>query len=334
MKKTANKEIFESIQGELRKRLQDETFSNDNRLYFNVGDENSVPELDISIPKLRNKYNNLKKDWRKRVDRAKNGSGLRVEAEAVWFQILHPVMSDAHSTLDDLASQAQDTSFVQDHDETGNWSEAESDNEAMEDEEEIDEHVEQNSEDDETESEVNVSATAKDVSGGKNLEKKKKNLVIRPHEKRNKHRSQTQALGNLASGVNKMAEMQSKRLKLQEESENSRRAERESYLQFRREEAERNRQHELKLAEMYMRILAAPASAYQPPTSQPNYSTMMPDHQNQPSAWPNAHHSLPSSPRSLYTPPQVRQSQSDGSFTPTYDTNPRPDQDPWNPASE
>ena len=40
LEKTADKEIFESIQGELRKRLQDGTFSNDNRLYFNQKGKN------------------------------------------------------------------------------------------------------------------------------------------------------------------------------------------------------------------------------------------------------------------------------------------------------
>ena len=114
LKKPANKEVFETIQEELKIKLQDDEFLKFNQLYSDVGDDSPLSALDISIPKLRNKYNNLKKDWRKRVDRAKNGSGLRVEAEATWFQILHQVMSDAHSTLDDLASQATDTSFVQD----------------------------------------------------------------------------------------------------------------------------------------------------------------------------------------------------------------------------
>ena len=94
--------------------MLDGEFLKFSQLYSDVGDDSPLSALDISIPKLRNKYNNLKKDWMKRVDRAKNGSGLRVEAEATWFQILHQVMSDAHSTLDDLASQATDTSFVQD----------------------------------------------------------------------------------------------------------------------------------------------------------------------------------------------------------------------------
>ena len=65
---------------------------------------------------------------------AKNGSGLRLEAEAMWFQILQPVMTDAHSTLDDLASGPKDTSFVQYQDDSLSGTDDESDeNESSED---------------------------------------------------------------------------------------------------------------------------------------------------------------------------------------------------------
>ena len=53
-------------------------------------------------------------------------------------------------------------------------------------------------------------------------------------------------MGNLASGANKMAELQVKRLKLQEESEKERRKEREN----------------LKLAKMYMQILGMPQNSF------------------------------------------------------------------------
>ena len=53
-------------------------------------------------------------------------------------------------------------------------------------------------------------------------------------------------MGNLASGVNKMAELQVKRLKLQEESEKERRKERENF----------------KLAKMYMQILGMPQNSF------------------------------------------------------------------------
>ena len=67
--------------------LEDPEFVKENELYNNVEVEGKP--LDIEIPKLRNKYNNLKKGWRAMVDRAKNGSGLHVERQPKWFQILH-----------------------------------------------------------------------------------------------------------------------------------------------------------------------------------------------------------------------------------------------------
>ena len=61
----------------------------------------------------------------------------------------------------------------------------------------------------------------------------------------------------LLASVNKMIELQAKRLKLQGQSEKEQRKERES-LKYRREEAERNRQHELQLTKMYMQMLGMP----------------------------------------------------------------------------
>ena len=103
LKKQANKEVFEGIQSQLKISLNDPEF-------YDEDFEDS--ELDISIPKLRNKYNNLKRAWRATVDRAKSGSGLHVEKEPNWFQILHPVLSDTNSNLDDVSSGPQDTSLL------------------------------------------------------------------------------------------------------------------------------------------------------------------------------------------------------------------------------
>ena len=366
LKKTANKEVFESIQLEFTKRLSDEKFADENRLFNDdIDDGTQLPELDLTISKLRNKYNNLKKEWRKRVDRAKIGSGLRVEAEAVWFQIIHPVLTDAHSTLDDLASQAEDLSFVQE-DSLVSESEVDSTGEGDGTSEDEDDGGERDAEvscskDDKGESEEmaerekgereeseETAEREKEKSEGKSKQKKKGGkLTIRPHEKRTAPRSQTQALGNLATGVSRMADMQAKRLKLQEESENFRRAERESLLEFRREEAEKNRQHELTLAGMYMRILAQPATApATPPAANqqyPHYALVPPDQH-----WPNHLVNTPAnSPPALYTPPQVRQNQGSRSnedvdverlssgYLPTYrprNGNQSNESNPWVPS--
>ena len=74
-------------------------------------------------------------------------------------------------------------------------------------------------------------------------------------------------IANASDG--KMAELQAKRLKPQEESEKERRKERKNLLKFHREEAGRKKQHELPLAKMYMEILGISQSSFaqQPPVS-------------------------------------------------------------------
>ena len=65
----------------------------------------------------------------------------------------------------------------------------------------------------------------------------KRKIVIKPHEKRNVSRSQLQALSQLAAGVNKLAEINAKRMKLEQEG-------RKALPKFRRDKAAKNRDHE------------------------------------------------------------------------------------------
>ena len=109
LKKAANREVFESIMENFNVSLADSEFVEQNREFF---PEETAMELDVSIPKLRTKYNNMKKQWRAIVDRAKVGSGLNVEREPKWFQVLHPVLSDTNSNLDDVSSGPADTSLL------------------------------------------------------------------------------------------------------------------------------------------------------------------------------------------------------------------------------
>ena len=78
MKKQANKEVFQSILENFRISLADLDFIDENKEFFS---EESDLDLQLSIEKLRTKYNNIKKRWRAIVDRAKVGSGLNVARE-------------------------------------------------------------------------------------------------------------------------------------------------------------------------------------------------------------------------------------------------------------
>jgi len=94
----------------------------------------------------------------------------------------------------------------------------------------------------------------------------RKKIVSKPHEKRGVARSQLQAIGQLASGVNKLADVNAKRMKIEEKD-------REALLNFRKEEAEKTRQHEKDMAELYlnmMHIQRQPTPSYHP-TFIPNF---------------------------------------------------------------
>ena len=187
-------------------------------------------------------------------------------------------MSDKNAGLEDISSSAADTSFVQ---------------EQVDD---INSDVDEILSDAENEDvEIDNSDVATDATADIQSKKGDKRTIIKPHEKRRAPRSQTQAIGSLTSSINKMAELQAKRLKLQEESENERKREREELLAFRREEAQRNREHELQVARMYMTMMmGAP--------TQPCHPSLQ--------SWPNMDsQSTPLSPPLLRTPPAPRQYQ-------------------------
>ena len=164
---------------------------------------------------------------------------------------MHPVLPDTNTVIDSLSSSALDLSFQE-----GNLS-AESSDEKN-DEETSDEENESVLNESELQQESLSPAVyeTKENQNKSSIAGSKKRTIIRPHEKRHAPRSQTQAIGNLTAGVNKMAELQAKRLKLQEESEKKRRKERGNLLKFCREEAERNRQYELQLAKVTCRCFA------------------------------------------------------------------------------
>ena len=74
----------------------------------------------------------------------------------------------------------------------------------------------------------------------------KRKVVVAPHRKAKQVRSNKQALSEIANGLKALAETSQKNNKMMIEEERKRE---ERYLSFRREEAEKNRQHELLIAQ-------------------------------------------------------------------------------------
>ena len=88
-----------------------------------------------------------------------------------------------------------------------------------------------------------------------------KRLIVAPHRRRKVVRSQTQALSELSNTMKLMTESQAKRHK--------KALKRTKKGTFRRE-AQKNREHEIKLAEIYARIMAQPQTAVHP-THHPHF---------------------------------------------------------------
>ena len=78
--------------------------------------------------------------------------------------------------------------------------------------------------------------------------KTKKKVVAKPHEKRSVARLQLQAMNQLAASVNGLAEGNSRNMMIEEKD-------RKFLLEFRREEAEKTREHKKYMAELYLRMM-------------------------------------------------------------------------------
>ena len=98
------------------------------------------------------------------------------------------------------------------------------------------------------------------TSNSTRKQKAREKTVALPHKKR-RVRSQVEAQADMARSVAKFAEGQERRCRKGKEEERRRD---DIFLQFKREEAETNRQHELKLSEMFATTNKRPHQDQQP----------------------------------------------------------------------
>ena len=142
------------------------------------------------------------------------------------FKHFNPVFCEANETIS-LSSSAADTSFVNErnvsHDESEGSSYSESENPT------------ENSED-ETQTDKNTAPPAQ-----------KKKIVAAPHKKSKQMRPNKEALSEIAQILKSFSEAQNK---LHQKTLDEERWREERFLEFKREEAEKDRQHELRLAQM------------------------------------------------------------------------------------
>ena len=231
LKKSSNNEVFEHVKKLFDAVLKEKHLKNLNeKINFTSSKDNSVSKyeaLDTSVMKLRKKYNNLKTEWRKITDRAKSGSGLAPQKEPQWYIYLNDIFSETNEDLD-LAAESADLSFSCEHTENYGEEEDMSRSDSLSSESEPDLEIERK-------------------------QKRTDKVVAAPHKKRKAIRSQQQALSHLANSVEQMASSQAKKHRLTIEADLKRD---EMYLKHKEEENQRNREHELRLAEIYARAMS------------------------------------------------------------------------------
>lgn len=271
LKKSANNEVYEHLQTEFRKQLEKEEFIKVNEMNFldkKTGKKVPHQKLDISIQRLRNKFKMLKSEWTNLNSRIKQGSGLAASEEPAWFKHIDPVFTETNEDFT-LTSSAQETSFVQD------GAVDFTDESSSDEDQEINVEIRTN--------EMNNGRADGDELDGENQQEhqdeeanRKRKTVVAPHKKPKQIRSNKQALSEIASGLKALADTTVKQHQMMIDADAKRE---ERYLEFRRQESEKNREHELRLAEILSRNRQPPPPApyYQFPMANIPNSSSTPD---------------------------------------------------------
>ena len=259
LKKSANRKIFEDLKAKLEEHFQSEEFKVENEQEKRkLKSKYKDVALDISPEKLRTKFKWIKEQWKKFTDRVKTASGKAPINEPEWYHIINPILSDTQGSLVPCTKSS---------DVLGEW---ERDSDKSDTETSIDEvEAEVNVEGDESDNgETESTESCSDSSGKRKLPKKI--LDVKPLIKKTRVKSQTQAIHEIAKSFSSLGEAQQKRSDTLLQAEKERQAE---FLQFQREQAELNRQHELKMLEIIMKFGNNSGSALQ---DQPQYYSTPP----------------------------------------------------------
>ena len=273
LKKSANKSVFEDVKKALMELMSTEEFKAENQQEMKSKQKDLSP-LDICTEKLRVKFKWMKEHWRKYTDRVKKGSGKSPVIEPAWYKIINPLFSDTHGNLevasrasDVLSDDSNDSHISDSEDKEGAKVSASTDSSYHEDDNESD-----------------LLETSDSGTGGSVKRKLvKKKLEAKPYDRKKRLRSQTQAINEIAKSFSSLGESQQKRSELVLQAERERH---DDFLKFQREQAELNRQHELRMLEIIMK-----------------FSNVQPQGMNQ----HDATHVQPFQPHAHMVPPQYAQ---------------------------
>ena len=240
LKKSANNEVFEEISKKFNELMLSNEFKEENeREKSKSTSKRKYTILDTSPAKLRIKYKFLRTQWRKFTDRVKKGSGKSPKTEPEWFTILNPIFSDTMGSMDTASSPSDVLS-----EESSASDEETSTKERVEDSDSVDE--------------MSGAAGSSDSSGEKKRKPKKAFLQVKPCAQK-RVKSQSQAIQEMAKSFSALGEVQQRRAEMMADADKERQAE---FLRFQREQAELNRQHELKMMEMMMKFTNPPNPAH------------------------------------------------------------------------
>lgn len=244
LKKTANKPVFEDIKKAFEERISSEEFKEENdREHRQSKSKKALTHLRIDVEKLRVKFKWIKDQWRKYTDRIKKGSGKSPIEEPEWYKIINPIFSDTYGNLE-IASKARD---VLSHE-----------NSDTDSDEEQTETSHSSYQEDDGEEEL----TSASESGTEGVKRKvlKNSLDVKPLGRNKRVRSQSQAINEIAKSFHALGESQQKRCEKMMEADKERHAE---FLAFQKEQAELNRQHELKMLQIIMKYSNPPPQGAQ-----------------------------------------------------------------------
>ena len=198
LKKEKNRELFEEMKAIFDVELFNPDFVEKNRINsMRKGEVLVHTDPDTSVPRLLDKYKNLKSKWTAITEDARTGSGLTGTKDEYIVPTFNPFFSETRGNLEEIASGVFDTSILE-QDET--------------------ERQEIDGSDDESDSDSDVdnddeppTPTGPATEPVAKKRKGQKALLVESHKKRDVVRSQTQGLSQLANGIRDLAQSQAMR---------------------------------------------------------------------------------------------------------------------------
>ena len=230
LKKASTAEVFESIRKVYINALANPSFQKINAKNFKGRKKNNT--LSVDVKRLQVKYNNLKQNWRKITEAKRYRSAVSDDQDPAWYKFMTPLLTNYKERSDLLKSENTEKSdLTKQHDDQFK---IEKSNQYQ-----STEYLHQSSPD--------VMLTEEPYLTEPRIENKKepRNDVLQATEKWNHSQSELNPLVQIAAGLDRIADVYEKQIKLEENY-------RKMKLQFRKDEAEKQRKHEKELAELYM----------------------------------------------------------------------------------